>query len=160
MGPIGVLLGVVAFAGLALSIRTWRTHPDATGLSLAQAAVWFVGVPLMECYLTVSPEVAVRIWPPVDLALACVVAYAWITRRHGYTLAYLGFLVLQVGLHVTYVAQPTDGSLMNQYKLLLNVTFCAQSVCGAWPGLKDVVARAIDILRSRDHGHLPVGHSG
>ena len=142
MGPIGVLLGVVAFAGLALSIRTWRTHPDATGLSLAQAAVWFVGVPL------------------VDLALACFVAYAWITRRHGYTLAYLGFLVLQGGLHVTYVAQPTDGSLMNQYKLLLNVTFCAQSVCGAWPGLKDVVARAIDILRSRDHGHLPVGHSG
>ena len=112
----------------------------------------------MECYLTVSPEVAVRIWP--DLALACFVAYAWITRRHGYTLAYLGFLVLQGGLHVTYVAQPTDGSLMNQYKLLLNVTFCAQSVCGAWPGLKDVVARAIDILRSRDHGHLPVGHSG
>ena len=56
---------------------------------------------------------------PVDLALACFVAYAWITRRHGYTLAYLGFLVLQGGLHVTYVAQPTDGSLMNQYKAIV-----------------------------------------
>lgn len=160
MGPLGLFLGVVAFAGLGLSILTWRGHPNATGISLAQAGVWFVGVPLFEVYLKVPPEEAVRIWASVDVALALWAAYLWVRDREGYVLAYLGLLVIQAWLHVTFIVQPEAHGILNQYEAELNVSFLAQSLCGAWPGLLNVVGRLYDLLRRSSNGHLPVGHAG
>ena len=160
MGPLGVFLGVAAFAGLVVSMLERRNHPNAVGLSLAQACVWFVGMPLFEVYLPNMAKEVVHVWPVIDVALAVWVAYVWLRDRDGYVLTYLGLLVIQAWLHVTHAAQPADPSLLKLYKAELNISFLAQSLCGAWPGLLNVVGRFHDLLRRNGHRHLPVGHAG
>ena len=156
MGVIGASLGVLSVGALALTMTLAKKHPNAIGLAFAQVMVWSY---TMIAQRLLHHPASDALNPVIDVLLASYVAWRWWKDREGYVLVFLGLLVLQGWWHVDYFSRDAGRENVYNYLAGLNLTFVAQTLCAAWPGLTDVASRIGDYMRGHSLGHLHVGRS-
>ena len=161
LGPITILLGlgaVAATAATTLGAKARDDHDDAlVGWGLIW--VWCVGVAARILTPEFFPEVQAQLYlwsgPIIDLMFGWFVLRLYLQKRPGsrWKSALLGLVAAQLLAHLVFGLAPRSPAAVYAYKATLNLTYVAQLVCAATPGLSQGLRRLFpDLCGARSAG--------